>query len=57
MSANPVRGRLHGMPTIHNITSSQSGFTASSGTHQFVTPVVREIPRPVPEPRSFSSVW
>jgi hypothetical protein len=28
-----------------------------SNAHQFVTPVVREMPRPAPEPRSFSFVW
>ena len=57
MSADPLCGRLQRMPTIHNLTSSPSEPTAGNGTHQFATPVVREISRPPAEPRSFSSVW
>ncbi len=57
MSADRRCGRLLRMPTIHNLTCSPSASTASSATHQFGTPVVREILRPAAEPRSFSSMW
>ena len=45
------------MPNLKNPTSSHPGSAETGVSHQFVTPVVREIPRPTVEPQSFSSVW
>jgi hypothetical protein len=45
------------MPNLKNPTSSHPGSAATGGSHQFVTPVVRETSRPTVEPQSFSSVW
>jgi hypothetical protein len=45
------------MPNLKNSTPSGPGSTATAGSHQFLTPVVREIARPTNEPRSLSDVW
>ena len=45
------------MLTTASHSTTASGRTAVPGPHVFVTPVVRELPRPAAEPIAFAQTW
>ncbi len=43
--------------TSTSTTTTAGDRLASVATQCFVAPVVRELPRPAPEPPAFASIW
>lgn len=45
------------MPTSTTSTTTSDERLTAVATQCFVAPVVRELPRPAPEPPAFASIW